>query len=54
MRGQAKGPELNEAIETERKNLRAKAETVMKLKIDQPDPHGTGGTTGIILKLFIL
>ena len=52
MRGQAKGPELNEAIETERKNLRAKAETVMKMKIDQPDPHGSGGTTGMFVYFF--
>ena len=42
MRGQSKGDMINDAIECERIQLRWAAEQVLKLRIDQPDPHGTG------------
>ena len=41
MRGQYKGPEINDAIEIERQKLinEAKKEPICML-VDSPDPHG--------------
>ena len=46
MRGESKGPEINDAIEEAKKNFINEAKKApINMLIDSPDPHGVGGTT---------
>ena len=46
MRGQRKGPTINDAVKRAKEDIKDLQKQSLKMLVGQADPHGSGGTTG--------